>query len=238
MRTFSILSAAALTAAALGPALGTAASATSCVPIGKNTPHAWVTGTEPQEDGSPTYLAADGVYAVVGTVTAVDTDASNQYGVTEVSVDVDAVFGTPPDPDADLSTVTVTESDPGLMNGYLFERGTRYFIPLQYEGPGGLTNYSFVCDPIAPVEEPQPLVDAARVAGVVDVHEPGKDKLASSQQTGTEQEGSAAVPSGDSNGFPLGPVALGLVGMMVAGALPVWWLRTARYRHAHGAGPA
>jgi hypothetical protein len=159
MRTFSILSAAALTAAALVPALGTAASATSCVPIGENMPHALVTGTESRDDGTPTYLAADGVYAVVGTVTAVDTDASNQHGLTEVSVDVDAVFGMP----------------------------------------------------------------------------------SSAEQTRTEQpesEAPAAVMSGDGNGFPLGPVVVGLVGVVVAGTLLARWLRTARYRHAHGVGPA
>lgn len=241
MRTFSVLSAAALTATALIPALGTAASATSCVPIGKNMPHALVTGTEPREDGTPAYLAADGVYAVVGTVTRVDTDESNgpTYGRTEVSVEVDAVFGTPPEPDGDLSTVTVTESDPGWMNGYPFERGTRYFIPLQYEGPGGLTNYSFVCDPIGIVQDPQPLIDAARAAGVVDVHEPGRGKPSPpQQQTLTEREESDPPAATPDDGFPLGPVAVGLAGLAVAGALMARWLRMAGYRHAHGAGPA
>ena len=243
MRIFSLLSAAALTAAALIPTVGTAASATSCVPVDRSMPLALVTGTEPRENGTPTYLATDTVYAVVGTVRAVDTDESSgpTYGQTEVSVEVDAVFGSPPVPGADLSTVTVTEHDPGWMNGYPFDRGTRYFIPLQYDGPGGMTNFSFVCDPIAIVADPQPLIDAARAAGVVDVHEPGDDKPAPALQTltdGGESEAPAATPNGDGNGLPLGPVAVGFAGLAVAGALLARWSRPGGYRHDHGVGPA
>src|SRR5690606_12961361 len=81
------------------------------------------------------------------------------YGATQVHVDVINGFGV----DEIGEQVVVHQSDPGWMNGFAFERGSTYFIPLVHVGPNGEPDYSFVCDPISRIspEGARQLVDLA-----------------------------------------------------------------------------
>jgi hypothetical protein len=153
-----------------------------------------------------------------------------------VEVRVDALFGSVPQT-ADHSRIVVDESDPGLMNGYGFLPGTRYFIPLLHEGPAGMTNYSFVCDPIGRVNDAQRLVTAARKAGVVDVVVPEGTPRAVPVADAGQLVRTVAPSPAVSSAEPVGTVLTGLLAgvCFVAGGL---WLRRSRYGRAHGAGPA
>lgn len=237
MRISSTLAAAAVAAAVLIPGSGSPAAATSCAPPTGMSPRALVTGAPLWNDGNgPTYLSDPDRFAVVGTVVGVSTDAEDKYGRTEVEVRVDALFGSAP-PTSDPSRIVVTESDPGLMNGYGFKKGTRYFIPLLHEGPDGMTNYSFVCDPIGRVGGAQRLVTAARKSGVVDVVVPGRTPRAVPVADDGELAQTVAPSPAGSSAEPVGTVLTGLLAgaCFVAGGL---WLRRSRYGREHGAGPA
>lgn len=143
--SLSILLAAGLLGVA-GPA-----SATSCAMDPSATPEAILAGKPMQFSGRPLFQDYD--LAVLGTVVAIDTvddDRSRIYGRTWTTFAVDALFGTSSTP----AQLTLTSSDPGWMNGYGFQLGQSYFVPFQEVGPDGSTNYSFLCDPITPVQNP------------------------------------------------------------------------------------
>ncbi len=85
-------------------------------------------------------------FAVLGTVTAIETPGEHDagYPTTMVTFDVVAVLGHQEAP----GTLELSSPDPGWLAGYPFKEGTAYFVPVQAEGPNGEPNYTFVCDPI------------------------------------------------------------------------------------------
>lgn len=123
-----------------------AVRATSCAPAPDGSARAIVTGTEVLWGDHGFFDLYD--YAITGTVIEVVTDEdaeSDTYGATEVHVDVINGFGV----EQIGESVVVHQSDPGWMNGFAFDRGATYFIPLVHAGPNGERDYSFVCDPIS-----------------------------------------------------------------------------------------
>jgi hypothetical protein len=145
-----------LTVAAAGPA-----GALSCAPDEAATPEAIAGGTYRASDGSTFLDSYD--FAVVGTVVAIRTDereGSPTYGSTEIDLDVDGVFGVPVAP----ARMTLEAGDPGWMVGYPFEPGRSYFVPVLAEGPEGQVNWTFLCDPISEVTDPEAL--SAELAGL------------------------------------------------------------------------
>jgi hypothetical protein len=140
-----------------GPGLGAVApaGATSCVSRDGVTPRNLLAGEA--LDGEALFERYD--LAVVATVTAIRTNEA-QGGATRTTVDVHAGFNV----DRLPPTIDVSSDDPGWMNGYPFERGITYFIPVQHPGPGGQPHYSFVCDPILEVSGPQAATDLEAVA--------------------------------------------------------------------------
>lgn len=97
--------------------------------------------------------------AVVATVSAIRTNEA-QGGATRTTVDVHSAFNV-----AELErTIDVSSDDPGWMNGYAFQHGATYFIPLDHPGPQGQPHYSFVCDPIIELPGPDAAADLNAVA--------------------------------------------------------------------------
>jgi hypothetical protein len=136
-------------------------AALSCAPVAGATPEAVAAGTFAYDDGTGFFDHFD--FAVIGTVTAVRTDeraGSPTYGATEIDVAVDGVLGVAAAPDA----MTLTAADPGWLAGYRFEPGAAYFIPVQALSPEGKVNWTFACDPVTEVADPE--VTAARLEPV------------------------------------------------------------------------
>ena len=132
--------------AVIGPC-ASLASALSCAEHPDGSPQAIAAGTERLSGGDRFFDQYD--YAVIGTVTEVQTvGAEPNYGATTVKVDVEGVLGESSAPEQ----IDISSPDPGWLNGYPYERGTTYFIPVQAEGPEGQPNYSFLCDPISEVD--------------------------------------------------------------------------------------
>lgn len=125
--------------------LAVPAAATSCVGFQGVTPQKLLAG-EPVH-GQRLFENYD--LAVVGTVTGIRTNDA-QRGAARTTVDVHAAFGVEELP----PVLDVSSDDAGAMNGFPFERGTTYFIPLEHPGPQGQPHYSFVCDPILEVPGP------------------------------------------------------------------------------------
>jgi hypothetical protein len=258
MRVGSLLTATALAGTCWLAAPLPHATATSCaVPPGL-TARALVTGTEPRRAGAAPYVADPSRFVLLGTVTGVRTDGEDSptYGRTEVDVQVDAVLGTPPDQD-DLGTVVLRQADPGWMNGYGFEMGGRYLVPVERESSSGVANFSFVCDPIRPLTGPAQvdrLVRAARAADVVPVTvpdaQPTRDPAESSDGSDETTADARAVATGTSGGPPpavgTGDAATARRPLVVGGSAAVVGLvgflvvrrRGRGYRHGHGPGPA
>jgi hypothetical protein len=137
------------------------AAALSCASDPGATPEAIAGGTFRFADGSAFLDSYD--FAVVGTVVAVRTDerqGSPTYGHTEVDLEVDGVLGVPVAP----ARMTLEAGDPGWMVGYPFERGRSYFVPVLAEGPEGQVNWTFLCDPISEVGDPEAL--STQLAGL------------------------------------------------------------------------
>lgn len=138
-----LLPSAAAGALVLAPA--PAALATSCATDPLATPAALTAGTHPDR-GKDFFDQYD--YALIGTVT--DKATGSRGGRTTVTFDVAGVLG------RDLAdpVIDVMLTDDGQLNGYRFEPGRAYFVPLVDRNANGLTNFSFLCDPIAPVTDP------------------------------------------------------------------------------------
>ena len=129
---------------------GSTASATSCATPEDGSAQSIVTGVEKLWGEQDFFERYD--FAISGTVVSIDTDetpGSETYGDTEVEVAVINAFGV----DDIGETLVVSEDDPGWINGYEFQVGSTYFIPLLAEGPQGTPNYSFLCDPISRISE-------------------------------------------------------------------------------------
>lgn len=135
--------------------LAAPAAATSCVGFQGVTPQKLLAG-EPVHDQR---LFDNYDLAVVGTVTGIRTNDA-QRGAARTTVDVHAAFGVEELP----PVLDVSSDDAGAMNGFPFERGTTYFIPLEHPGPQGQPHYSFVCDPILEVPGPAAVDELQEVA--------------------------------------------------------------------------
>lgn len=131
------------------------AGATSCVGYQGVTPQKLLAGQTVYE----THLFEQHDLALVGTVTAIRTNDA-QGGATRTTLDVHGGFNVAALPDA----LEVSSDDPGWMNGYAFQHGTTYFIPVQHPGPQGQPYYSFVCDPIFEVAGPEAAAELEAVA--------------------------------------------------------------------------
>ena len=129
------------------------ASATSCVGTDR-TPSELVAGAPPYRQGDGTLWELFDL-AITGTVTEIRTEAS----ATEVRFQVINAMGVSTVP----AELIVSESDPGHLNGYGFQVGRTYFVPLVSPGPNGEPYWSFVCDPISeiPPEDADRLLSAA-----------------------------------------------------------------------------
>lgn len=227
------------------------AAATSCAMQPAMTAHALVTGTEPREPGAPAFLADVQRYGLIGTVVDVRTDtAPATYGRTEVDFRVDAVLGDAAD-QTDLGTITVHQSDPGWMNGYPFESGRRYLVPVTRAASDWLpAGSSLVCDPIRPVRDAAHatrLIGAAEASGVVPVTVPGDAQQsdhddavgnpeAPAATISTDGEGPGSTEGGDVTGMVIGVGTAGAAGV-VAVLLARRW-RRGGYGHRHVPGPA
>ena len=139
--------------AALPLAIVAPAGATSCVGLEGVTAADLVAG----EPLHRTQLFEQYDFAIAGTVTAIRSDAS---GATRTTVDVHSGFNVEQLP----PTLDVSSDDAGAMNGYPFQHGTTYFIPVQHPGPQGQPHYSFVCDPIFELPGPDAAADLEAVA--------------------------------------------------------------------------
>ena len=136
--------------AAAGPAL-----ALSCAAHPDGSPQAIASGTEQLAGGGRFFDQYD--FAVVGTVTAIRTDerqGSPTYGATEIDIAVDRVLGVDEAPPA----MTLRAGDPGWMVGWPFELGAAYFVPVAAVGPEGQVNWTFGCDPVTVLPDPETTV--------------------------------------------------------------------------------
>lgn len=207
-----------MVAAMLGSfAVSTPAGATSCIaPAG---PKATITGNDDRSMGGKFFDMYDGV--VLGEVASVDANPRMAPGGTKIHVDVYGAIGT----STVGQTIVISADDDGAMNGFPFQAGTWYFIPVQDKGPQGQVNYSFVCDPIAQIKgeaAADKLLDLARRNGQ-DV------ALAGGSSQPTEPSAApAAAATGDS--WPVVPVA---VGVAVAAGLGIAAAVVLRRRRAH-----
>ena len=139
------------------------AHALSCVAHPDGSPQAIAAGTEQLAGGGAFFDSYD--FALIGTVTAVRTDereGSPTYGATEIDVAVDGVLGVASAP----ASITLSAGDPGWMVGYPFELGAAYFVPVDAISPEGHSNWTFACDPISEVADPDATV--AELAALVD----------------------------------------------------------------------
>lgn len=133
------------------------ASATSCVGTDR-TPSELVAGAPPHRQGGGTLWELFDL-AITGTVTEIRTEA----GVTEVRFEVINAMGVSTVP----AELIVSESDPGHLNGYGFQIGRTYFVPLVSPGPNGEPYWSFVCDPISEITpEDADRLPSAAIEGV------------------------------------------------------------------------
>ena len=126
--------------------LASPAAATRCVPPAA--PKVTITGSDEFSMGGKFFEHFDGV--VLGEVVSVTVDPGMAPGGVKIRVDTYGAIGASSVP----ATVTVSADDDGKLNGYAFNEGASYFIPLQNKGPQGQTNYSFLCDPIAEINGP------------------------------------------------------------------------------------
>jgi len=120
------------------------ADATSCEEMKDSRPQSIVTGVDSLWDGRSFFELFD--FAVTGEVTSIEPAASDLYGPVEVHVDVFHGYGV----DEIADTIIVSQGNDGLSE-YGFGVGGIYFIPLRQEGPDGVRNYSFLCDPVSPM---------------------------------------------------------------------------------------
>jgi hypothetical protein len=213
-----------------------AAAALSCAPHPDGSPHAIASGTERLSTEARFFETHD--YAVLGTVTGIETVLEGpDHGSTTVTVDVTAVLGRTDAPD----TVVLSTPDPGWLAGWPYVRGRAYFVPVQDVGPGGEPNFSFLCDPVSEVADPDALADElaplAEDAGIefaghgVDGDAAGRPSRPSGPAGPTDPSGADA-----SSSSPL-PAAGPVLGAVTAGGagLALVAVRAARRRSTDGA---
>lgn len=125
---------------------GNPAMALSCAEHPEGSPTAIVQGRDDLASGNPFFEHYD--FAITGTVGEITTNndgESDNYGFTQLEVAVINGYGIDSVPDV----VTVSEPDPGWLQGYEFTSGDTYFIPIFItDGPDGEQNNSNGCDPI------------------------------------------------------------------------------------------
>ena len=185
-------------------ALGSPALATSCVMHEDASPAAILAGEE--------RLAMGGAFAdqyrgaVLARVPDIDTDereGSATYGSTIVRLDVVATFG-----EVAADQARIEMADPGWMNGYAFEPGATYFVPIRHE-PSDV----MACEPIT-------LVPEGEVEGLVEqLDTPAEGQLLTvgagaitAEPAAAENEGGAGVPTW---------VWVAVAGVVVVGAIGV-----------------
>ena len=190
------------------------AGATSCVALEGVTPENLLAGKTAHS--GPLFEQYD--LAVVGTVTAIRTNEA-QGGATRTTIDVHTGFNVAQLP----PTIDISSDDPGWMNGYGFQHGTTYFIPVEHPGPNGQPYYSFVCDPIFELPGAGAAADLEVVAADNDV-------------TVATISAPSAAESG-TGGFPLVGVAA-IVGLAVLALLGVAGLAMAAGRRRGASSPS
>jgi hypothetical protein len=140
--------------------LAGSAAATSCAAPAR--PRATITGDG--ERGMNGAFFDHFTAAILGEVVATDSARGMQLGGTKIEIDVYGAIGV----STIGETIVLSADDSGAMNGYPFEQGTSYFVPMQRKGPQGQVNYTFLCDPIGEIAGPaaaDELLDLARRNG-------------------------------------------------------------------------
>lgn len=184
--------------------------ALSCAAHPDGSPAAIASGTERLSSEDKFFDHFD--FAVVGTVTEIRTvgEGEANYGATTIHLDVVAVLGDEPAPQA----IRIASPDPGWMSGYPYEAGVTYFIPVQAEGPQGEANYSFLCDPITEVDAGV-AIDLAQLASNAGIPFSTPDDALAPVPDSDDPVAAAAVkdsspPVNSTDGTRVGPIALTL----------------------------
>ncbi len=188
-------------------------SALSCAPHPNGRPEAILRGTEELASEQGFIEAYDG--AIAGKVLGIETnevEGSPTYGRTVTGFEVDVAFW-----DLPRGVVLVTSDDPGWLNGYPFEMGKRYFVPLELVGPDGQSMYSMVCDPITPVtlKRVERLIEIAR-ANDVPMAAPAQGTTASAVEAAPSASRSEDPPWLVAGATVAGVVAIGIAGFLAA----------------------
>lgn len=174
------------------------AAATSC--IAPAAPMETVKGKGDLAMGGKFFEQYDAV--VLGEITTIKTQARPMpAGATKIGVEVYGAIGT----SAIGKKMVLTADDEGAMNGFPFQRGAFYFVPIKDTGPQGQVNYTFVCDPIGELAGPgeaDELLAAARSNGQT-VALPGNGAEAE-PDAGPAAGESAGTASGVSTGWVVG----------------------------------
>lgn len=146
------------------------AGATSCA--GPGAPPRSLVAGEPAYDGAEGTLWSAYDLAITGMVLEIRTDEerdSAAYGATEIIFEVINAI----DVASITDEVTVSARDPGWVNGYRFEVGRTYFVPLKSPGSEGQEYWSFVCDPISEISASEASALLAEVAEGIPTAVPG-----------------------------------------------------------------
>lgn len=154
---------------------------------------------------------------VTGTVVDIETNErrdSGAYGATVITFDVINAMGVASIDDR----VLISSSDPGWVNGYAFEVGSTYFVPLKSPGPAGQRYWSFLCDPISRITPSDAAELTTAVMTGVPTATPGG--LDSPEPRVVEPVKPPAVEYG----VPAGPIVIAVVVAGVAG----WSVRRRR----------
>lgn len=195
------------------------AAATSCALDPSATPEAIAAGSYRSAYGGPDFFDAYDV-ALVGTVTGKQVDG--EFGPATVTFDVAGVLGRPQAP----AVMDVTVKDDGQLNGYRYEVGQGYFVPLVDRGPDGLRNFSFLCDPISPI------ADADREFTRLGALAEGRGLAAAAPSTAADADADAEVGQDLAGTRPgWAGAAAGLLVLAAAGAVTA---AVRRPQSAHG----
>ena len=163
-------------------------------------------------------------------VTTDEVSGSATYGATEVVFDVVNAYKL----DSIGEQFVVRQADPGWMNGYFFEVGLTYFVPLMARGPQGQPNWSFLCDPIFPMAIGQALDLPQFAADGLVIGSPDESPVLSIDDAPVTIASEVPAESSDDDSSS----AVAIVGIVVVGLAALiigWWLL--RRRSAADGGP-
>lgn len=176
-----------------------------------------VAGAPLVEGGDATLWSAFDL-VVTGTVVDIETNErrdSGAYGATVITFDVINAMGVASIDDR----VLISSIDPGWVNGYAFEVGSTYFVPLKSPGPAGQRYWSFLCDPISRITPSDAAELTTAVMTGVPTATPGG--LDSPEPRVVEPVKPPAVEYG----VPAGPIVIAAVVVVVVVGVAGWSVR-------------